>query len=88
MLWAACDDVTAGDDGKTFVLYASGENEYTFLSKPENIAKLKNYVLAEGYDDIRLVADKSEVLKNEQTDEQIEAVKKAFEGEKLTIKKR
>lgn len=88
MLWAACDDVTAGDDGKTFVLYASGENEYTFLSKPENIAKLKNYVLAEGYDDIRLVADKSEVLKNEQTDEQTEAVKKAFEGEKLTIKKR
>lgn len=88
MLWAACDDVTAGDDGKTFVLYASGENEYTFLSKPENIAKLKNYVLAEGYDDIRLVADKSEVLKNEQTDEQVEAVKKAFEGEKLTIKKR
>ena len=86
MLWAACDDVTAGDDGKTFVLYASGENEYTFLSKPENIAKLKNYVLAEGYDDIRLVADKSEVLKNEQTDEQIEAVKKAFEGEKITIK--
>lgn len=86
MLWAACDDVTAGDDGKTFVLYASGENEYTFLSKPENIAKLKNYVLAEGYDDIRLVADKSEVLKNEQTDEQVEAVKKAFEGEKITIK--
>lgn len=86
MLWAACDDVTAGDDGKTFVLYASGENEYTFLSKPENIAKLKNYVLAEGYDDIRLVADKSEVLKNEQSDEQVEAVKKAFEGEKITIK--
>lgn len=86
MLWAACDDVTAGDDGKTFVLYASGENEYTFLSKPENIAKLKNYVLAEGYDDIRLVADKSEVLKNEQADEQVEAVKKAFEGEKITIK--
>lgn len=86
MLWAACDDVTAGDDGKTFVLCASGENEYTFLSKPENIAKLKNYVLAEGYEDIRLVADKSEVLKNEQTDEQVEAVKKVFEGEKLTIK--
>ena len=86
MIWAACDDVTAGDDGKTFVLYASGENEYTFLSKPENIAKLKNYVLAEGYDDISLVADKSEVLKNEQRDEQVEAVKKAFEGEKITIK--
>lgn len=86
MLWAACDDVTAGDDGKTFVLCASGENEYTFLSKPENIAKLKNYVLAEGYEDIKLVADKSEVLKNEQTDEQVEAVKKVFEGEKLTIK--
>ncbi len=86
MLWAACDDVTVEDEGKTFVLCASGENEYTFLSKSENIAKLKSYVLDEGYEDIKLVADKSEVLKSEQTDEQIEAVKKVFEGEKLIIK--
>lgn len=86
MLWAACDDVSIAEDGKTFVICAPGENELIYLSKPESISVLKKYLSCEGYDDVKVVADKAEVAKAERADEQTERVKELFDGEKLVIK--
>lgn len=86
MLWAACEDVAVSSAGSTFCIFASGENEYTFLSKPENAAKLKNYVLGEGFADLKITTGGSVESVATSSSDEVDAVKELFNGEKLTIK--
>lgn len=86
MLWAACEDVAVSSSGSTFCILASGENEYTFLSKPENAAKLKNYVLGEGFADLKITTGGSVEPVATSSSDEVDAVKELFKGEKLTIK--
>lgn len=86
MLWAACEDVAVSSSGSTFCIFASGENEYTFLSKPENADKLKNYVLGEGFADLKITTGGSDEPVATSSSDEVDAVKELFNGEKLTIK--
>lgn len=86
MLWVACQDVTAMQDGSTVVICAPGENEYSLLSRDENIQKLNKYVQAEGAKNVRIVKDVTELEKREYADEQVRAVKDFFNGETVDVK--
>ena len=85
MLWVACQDVSVSQEGDVVMVCAPGENEYSLLSKPENVKKLLSYVIDEGAKDVKIIRDKSEVLEQTAKDEQTEAVKALFEGENLNI---
>ena len=86
MLWAACEDVGVYADGGVFYIRAGGENEFAFLSKPDNTAKLRNYICAEGYSDVKIVSGEGEEMPGGSSDEETDKVKNLFQGEKLTIK--
>jgi len=87
MLWAACEDVGVTASNGVFYVRATGDNEYVFLSKPENIAKLHNYVCPQGFSDLKIVtgeaATETEVVSG---DDETAKVEKFFQGEKLTVK--
>ena len=88
MLWAACEDVETYASGTVFCIKAPGDNEYTFLSKPENVGKLRNYAVGEGYSDVKIVMA-NEIGTEEEignSDAETKKVKTLFQGEKLTIK--
>ena len=85
MLWVACQDVSVTQEGDTVIVCAPGENEYSLLSKPENTTKLCNYVVAEGAKNLKLVRDKAQINELSLTDEQTQAVKDFFQGEKIDI---
>lgn len=86
MLWAACEDVGVYAEGGVFYICAEGSNEYSFLSKPDNIAKLNNYICAQGYTQVKIVNEGEEVADAELGDEETTKVENLFQGEKLTIK--
>ena len=86
MLWAACEDVGVYADGGVFYIRAGGENEFAFLSKPDNTAKLRNYICAEGYSDVKIVSGEGEEMPGGSSDEETDKVKNLFQGEKITIK--
>lgn len=86
MLWAACEDVAVSSAGSTFCIVASGENEYTFLSKFENASKLKNYVCGEGFADLKITTGGSIEPAATSSSNEVDAVKELCNGEKLTIK--
>ncbi|MBQ7408841.1 MAG: DNA polymerase III subunit gamma/tau [Clostridia bacterium] len=87
MLWVACQDVTAQADGEVIVVIAPGENEYALLSKPENVKKLCDCVIANGFaGGVKVIKDTSELEKNNQTSENTQEIKQFFEGENLTVK--
>jgi len=86
MLWAACEDVSVYANGGIFFVSAGGDNEYTFLSKPENFEKLKKYVFAEGFTEVKLITEGDDVEIPTDVDGEQEKVEKLFQGERLTIK--
>lgn len=86
MLWAACDDVSVSASSGTFIICAPGENEYSFLANPANTEKLRKYLVAEGFSDLKIVCNKEEADLKIAVDEEAEKVKDLFEGEKLVIK--
>lgn len=87
MLWAACEDVGVTASNGIFYVRATGDNEYLFLSKPENMAKLRNYVCPQGYSDLKIVTGEvdteTEVVSD---DDETAKVENFFQGEKLTVK--
>ena len=86
MLWVACQDVSVKQEGSTVVIIAPGENEYSLLSKIENVNKLRTYVQNEGASDVKIVRDMSEAQKQSEESSEIQAVKSMFEGETVDIK--
>lgn len=86
MLWAACEDVGVYAADGVFYIRTCGENEFAFLSKPDNTAKLRNYICAEGYSDVKIVSGEGEETDNGSSGEETDKVKNLFQGEKLTIK--
>lgn len=86
MLWAACEDVGVYAADGVFYIRAGGENEFAFLSKPDNTAKLRNYICAEGYSDVKIVSGEGEETDDGSSGEETDKVKNLFQGEKLTIK--
>lgn len=86
MLWAACEDVGVYAADGVFYIRTCGENEFTFLSKPDNTAKLRNYICAEGYSDVKIVSGEGEETGDGSSGEETDKVKNLFQGEKLTIK--
>lgn len=85
MLWVACQDVTASEENGFVIILAPGENEYSLLSKPDNVAKLSTYVAEYGYLGAKVVKDMGEELKKQQEDLEAEQVKD-YVGEKLVVK--
>ncbi len=86
MLWVACQDVNVKQEGETVIVCAPGENEYSLLSKTENLSKLLKYVQAEGASNLKVVKDLTESIQSEQTDEEVNAVKEFFNGETVNFK--
>ena len=88
MLWAACEDVDTYASGTIFCIKAPGDNEYVFLSKPENVGKLRNYAVGEGYSDVKIVTSNEAETEEEfgNPDLETKKVETLFQGEKLTIK--
>lgn len=86
MLWAACEDVAVSAVNRIFCITASGENEYSFLTKPENAAKLKKYAIAEGYADLKITGANAGEPSDDAVLDEEKKVKELFDGERLTIK--
>lgn len=87
MLWAACEDVGVTASNGVFYVRATGDNEYVFLSKPDNMAKLRNYVCPQGFSDLKIVTGEADMETEVVSgDDETAKVEKFFQGEKLTVK--
>ena len=86
MLWAACEDVSVYAASGVFYIRAEGSNEYSFLSKPDNIAKLNKYICEQGYTQVKILNEGEEVVDADSNEDETTKVGNLFQGEKLTIK--
>ena len=86
MLWVACQDVEVKANGKILLIFAPGENEYNLLSKQENVTKLNSCAFEHGYDNVQVVKDESQELKQTEEEQEVEQVQNLLMGENLTIK--
>ena len=86
MLWVACQDVTVKASGEYLIVVAPGENEYDLLSRQENVNKLTNYLVSDGFKGVKIVKDINGELVEQQSDENSEQIKEYFDGEVLNIK--
>ena len=84
MLWVACQDVSATLAGNFLNVIAPGDNEYTLLTRPENVAKLNGYAQEQGYEGVKIIKDTSEMEKQKEEDLAAQKVKD-YVGNKLKI---
>ena len=85
MLWVACQDVSVRSSASTLLIDAPGENEYSLLSKPENVAKLIKYVQSYGFESVKIVKDDADVKQIQETESETKRVEEFFQGEILKI---
>ena len=84
MLWVACQDVSATSAGDFLNVIAPGDNEYTLLTRPENVTKLNGYAQEQGYEGVKIIKDTSEMEKQKEEDLAAQKVKD-YVGNKLKI---
>lgn len=81
MLWVACQELKAKISGNKLIIVANSENEYTFISKQENVNKLSE--IANSFGDYQVFVTNEE---QEVAPDNSETIKQMFEGEDFEIK--